>query len=87
MCCDTTMCERAKRKLSVRFCRVLASRRGTRQHDIAARGIKSAGVMWSSVDDVSAQLRRPMQASESGAAVRTAWGSRPRRGAGFTSIQ
>ena len=77
---------RLARKSSVRF-RARVARAVECQLDAATRGIKSVRRDVAVSSDITATVSSVAVDSESGAAVRTAWGSRPRRGAGFTSIQ
>ncbi len=70
MCCDTTLCSAQARSVGSLS---RACRRAPRcQLDFAPRGIKAGG-RGAVVSMTPAQRRRPSR-SESGAAVRTAWG-------------
>jgi hypothetical protein len=76
---------RAKRNQSVRSLRV-RRRVGVRQLDVANRAIRTV-CHEVETSELSAVVSSVAHDSESGAAVRTPLGGRPRRGAGFTSIQ
>lgn len=78
--------ERAKRDLSVRILRV-CSRVAHRRFDVATRAIQVGRACCGGVVDTGADTLSDTNESETGAAVRTAWGVGPWRGAGFTSIQ
>jgi hypothetical protein len=86
MCCDTMLCSAQSEGCRFAEC---ASGIVSRCVGTTSQFGKPHGVAWiGGVDDVATNASSVGGYNrETGAAVRTAWASRPRRGAGFTSIQ